>query len=119
MLELISLEADNVVACVVDGKISSQDIDTIWNEIDGKLKDNKKLSVYVEVKDYGGISIDAFFEDFKRAYKHFNHFSKKAVVTDKNWIKKITPVVDKIFPNIEVRCFSFEDKDKAIEWIKN
>ncbi len=119
MLSLIPMDADHVIGCVVDGKISSEDIDTIWNEIDRKLKDHKKLCVYVEVKDYGGISLDAFFEDFKHVFKHFGDFSKKAVVTEKNWMMKMAPVVDKIFPNIEVRCFSFEDKDKAVEWVQS
>lgn len=119
MLQLKSLDAGHVVGCVVDGKINSDDIDTIWKEIDRKFKGHEKLSIYVEVKNYGGISLDAFFEDLKRGYKHFSNFSKKAVVTDKNWIKKMTPVVNKIFPNIEVKCFSFEDKEKAIEWVQN
>ncbi len=119
MLKLKSLDAGHVIGCVVDGKISSDDIETIWNEIESKSKDHEKLSIYVEVKNYGGISLQAFFEDLKHGYKHFTGFSKKAVVTDKNWIKKMTPVVNKIFPNIEVKCFSFEDKDKVIEWVQN
>ena len=119
MLKMLSLDADHVIGCEVDGKISSEDIDIIWNEIEKKFKDHEKLSVYVEVKDYRGISLDALFEDFKLAYKHFSDFSKKAVVTDKKWMKKLTPIVDKIFPNIEVKCFSFEDKDKAAQWVKS
>ncbi|NIP38744.1 MAG: STAS/SEC14 domain-containing protein [Candidatus Dadabacteria bacterium] len=119
MLNLIELNADHVIGCVVDGKIGSDDIEAIWNEIDRKFKSHEKLSVYVEVKDYGGISLDAFFEDLKHGFKHFSDFDKKAVVTDKKWMMKMAPVVDKIFPNIEVKCFSFEDKDKAIEWVKS
>jgi len=52
-------------------------------------------------------------------FKHFKDFDKKAVVTDKTWMKKITPLINKLFPNIEVKCFSFKDKNEAVEWVKS
>jgi hypothetical protein len=119
MLEILSLDADNVIGCVIDGKINAEDIEKISKEIDDKLKTHKKLRVYVEVKNLGGISLDAFFEDLKLGFRHFKNFDKKAVVTDKGWMMKVAPIVDKIFSSIEVKCFSFEDKDEAVKWVKS
>jgi len=119
MLEILSLDADNVIGCAVDGKINSEDIEKISNIIDEKLKTHEKLRVYVEVNNLDGISLDALFKDLKLGFKHFNHFDKKAVVTDKAWMKNITPVINKIFSNIEVKCFCFEDKDEAVQWVKS
>ena len=119
MLEILSLYADNVIGCAVDGKINSEDIEKISNIIDEKLKTHEKLRVYVEVNNLDGISLDAFFKDLKLGFKHFNHFNKKAVVTDKVWMKNITTVINKIFSNIEVKCFCFEDKNEAVQWVKS
>jgi len=119
MIDIIHTDADNIVGCRIDGKINTADIEKVANYIEEKLKTNRKLRIYVEVKRLKGISLEAFFKDFKFGIKHFNDFEKKAVVTDKEWMKKAAVIADKLFPNIEVRCFSYEDKEKALEWAES
>lgn len=118
MIDIIPTNTDNVVGCKVDGKINTEDIEKLANYIEDKLLKNKKLRIYVEVAKLEGISLEALFKDLKLGIKHFSDFDKKAVVTDKAWMKKVAAIADKIFPNIEVRCFSFEEKEKALEWAK-
>lgn len=118
MIDMVSLDSDSVIGCVINGKINSDDIEKISTEIEKRLNTHDKLRVYVEVKDLGGISLDALLKDLKMGFKHYNNFVKKAVVTDKEWMKKIAPAVNKIFTNIDVKCFSFEDKDKARKWVQ-
>ena len=57
MLKILSLDADNVIGCAVDGKINIEDIEIISNIIDEKLKTHDKLRVYVEVNNLDGISL--------------------------------------------------------------
>jgi hypothetical protein len=118
MIDIIPTNTDNVIGCKIDGKINAEDIERIANYIEDKFVKNKKLRIYVEVIKVEGISLEAIFKDLKLGIKHFNDFDKKAVVTEKEWMKKVAVIADKIFPNIEVRCFSFEDKEKALEWAK-
>jgi hypothetical protein len=118
MIELIPTNADNLIGCKIDGKINTEDIVRIADYIEDKFIKNKKLRIYVEVIKLEGISLEALFKDLKLGIKHFNDFDKKAVVTDKKWMKRVAALADRIFPNIEVRCFSFEDKEKALEWAK-
>lgn len=118
MIEIIPTNADNVIGFKIDGKINTEDMDRIANYIKDKFIENKKLRIYVEVVKLEGISLEALFKDLKLGIKHFYNFDKKAVVTDKEWMKKVAVIADKIFPNIEVRCFSFEDKENALEWAK-
>ncbi len=119
MIELIPTNADNLIGCRIDGKINTEDIERIANYIEDKFVKNKKLRIYVEVIKLEGISLEALFKDLKLGIKHFSDFDKKAVVTDKEWMKKVAALADRIFPNIEVRCFSFEDQEKALEWAKS
>jgi intergrase/recombinase len=118
MIDIISTNTDNVIGCKIDGKINREDIEKLANYIEDKLLKNKNLRVYVEVAKLEGISLEALFKNLRLGIKHFNDFDKKAVVTDTKWMKKVAAVADKIFPNIEVRCFSFEEKQKALEWAK-
>ena len=118
MIEIILTDAKNLIGCKIDGKIDAEDVEKLAIYIEDKLLKNKKLRIYVEVAKLEGISLEALFKDIKLGIKHFNDFDKKAIVTDKEWMKKVAVVANKIFPNIEVKCFSFEEKEKALEWTK-
>ena len=118
MIDIIPTNTDNVIGCKIVGKIDTEDIEKLANYIEDKLLKSKKLRIYVEVAKLEGISLEALFKDLKLGIKHFSDFDKKAVVTDKEWMKKVAALADKIFPNIEVRCFSFEEREKALEWAR-
>lgn len=118
MIQIIRTNTDNLIACRIDGKINTEDIERIANYIEDKFVKNKKLRIYVEVIKLEGISLEALFKDLKLGIKHFSDFDKKAVVTDKKWMKKVAAIADKLFPNIEVKCFSIQEKEKALEWAK-
>ena len=118
MIDIIPTNTDNVIGCKIDGKINNEDIEKLANYIEVKLLKNKKLRIYVEVLKLEGISLEALFKDLKLGIKYFSNFDKKAVVTDKKWMKKVAAIADRLFPNIEVKCFSFEEKEKALEWAK-
>lgn len=117
MLKIINFENEKVIGMSIDGKIETEDIELVSRMCEKKFEHNEKLSIYVEVESFKGFSLDAFFKDLKFAFRNFGKFDKKAVVTDKAWMKKLGEVSDKLFSSIEVRCFSFDDKDKAVEWV--
>lgn len=117
MVNILEFESKKVVAVGIKGKITTEDIDKIADFIEEKLKDFEKLSIYVEVESFEGISIDAFFKDLKFGIKNFNKFDKKAVVTDKSWMKKVAAFSDRLFTNIEIKCFSFDQKEDAVKWV--
>ena len=118
MVEIISVDGENIIGCRIEGKIDTDDINKLKSITEEKLKNKKKLRVYVEVINLGGISFEAFFEDLKLAFRHYSDFEKKAVVTNYEWVKKITPITNRIFRGVETKCFSFEEKDDAIKWLK-
>ncbi|MEB3339528.1 STAS/SEC14 domain-containing protein [Okeania sp.] len=120
MIEIISLANQNIIGLSIDGKIETSDIEKIKNLVEERLKSQPKLRVYVEVKSFQGISAEALWEDLKFGLGHLKDFDKKAVVCDANWINKLTTAGNKIFGDIihlEAKCFSWSEKDQALEWI--
>ena len=118
MIDIIPTSTDNLIGCKIDGKINTEDIEKLATYIEDKLLKNKKLRIYVEVTKLEGISLEALFKDLRLGIKHFSNFDKKAIVTDKEWMKRVAAIADKLFPNIEVKCFSFAEKEKALAWAK-
>jgi len=89
MLELIPFEEGNIIGLRLNGKIEDEEFDETVAKIEEKLKEHKKLRVYAEIEEIGGMSFEA-------------------------WIK----MADKIFPHIEVKHFSTDEKEEAKEWLR-
>jgi hypothetical protein len=121
MLEMIDIGVENAVAYRLGGKITEEEMKSALAVFREKIDRGEKLFVYQEVESIGGAEFDAMIEKFK-FFKEvgfdFSHFSKVAVVTHSKWLHKIVDLEDKIFKNVEMKGFSIEDKDKAIEFLK-
>lgn len=119
MTEIIDMGNDAVIGYKINGRINVNDISSIKRLIEDKIQRHNKLRVYVEVINLEGISFDALINDLKIAFKYYGKFERKAVVTDKKSIHTVSHIAGRFFPGIEVKCFSFTDRDKAVEWIKH
>ncbi len=118
MIEIIiPTPNQNILGFSIDGKIEKSDIEKVTILVEEKLKIKTKLRVYVEVKKMQGISAEALFEDLELGLRRLKDFEKKAVVCDQSWMKQIAIASNKIFSNIEIKCFSWSEKDQALAWI--
>jgi hypothetical protein len=44
-------------------------------------------------------------------------FEKEAIVSDRRWLEGLAALGNSLFSSIEVKHFTFDDRDKALEWI--
>ena len=122
MLEMIDIGLDNAVAYRLGGKITEEEMTSALEKFREKIAKGEKLVIYQEVESIGGAEFDAMvgkFKFFKEIGFNFSHFSKIAVVTHSKWLHKIVDLEDKIFKKVEMKGFPIEEKDKAIEFLKN
>ncbi len=119
MLEMIDIGLEEAVAYRIGGKITEMEMAAVLSAFKERIADGKKLRVYQEVVSLGGVEIDALMEKLK-FFKEFglSHFSRIAMVTPKRWIHKLVDLEGKLFKNIEMKGFSIEDRDKAIQFLK-
>ncbi len=117
MIELIEIESSKAIGLRVSGKIEEEDIKLVIDAVNEKFKYEEKLAVYVELVEFGGISMKALIEDIKFAFPNLKKFTKKAVVSDKSWHETLTEISDKLFPFIELKHFGIEEKEKAKLWV--
>ena len=118
MLEIIDIGAENVLALRMDGKIELDDIERVKTRVEEILEDHEKVRVYAEVSSFDGISFQALWEDLKLGFGNLSKFSHKAVVSDKKWMANMARFADKLFGSIELRHFTPDERDAAIEWIR-
>ncbi|MGL5078436.1 MAG: STAS/SEC14 domain-containing protein [Waterburya sp.] len=116
-IQLISHKPDRIIGLSIDGWIDSEDIERVIELIESKLKQGGKLRVYAEVKNWSGMSLEAWIKDLKFSWQHLQDFEKEAIVSDRLWLEGLAALGNSLFSSIEVKHFTFDDRDKALEWI--
>ena len=118
-IKLIPHKPDRIIGVNIDGKIESEDIDRVVKSIEQKLKQEGKLRIYAEVNNWSGMSLEAFIKDLKFSLQHLQDFEKEAIVSDGKWLASLASLGNTLFSSIEVKHFTFADRDKALEWISS
>jgi len=118
MIEIIPFEEGNTIGFRLNGRIEDEEFDEAVEKMEEMLKEHNKLRVYAEIEKIGGMSVNTLMKDMHFKFKHWRDFEKEAVVSDKGWLESWVSIADKLFPQIEVKHFSFEEKEEAKEWLK-
>lgn len=119
MLEILDIGTIEVIAYRLEGKITEEEMAQVLALFRKKISDGKKINVYQEVVSIGGVEFDAMVEKFK-FFKElgFSHFGNIAVTTHKKWLHKLVDLEGKLFKNINMKGFSIEDKELALEFLR-
>lgn len=120
MLELLDIGMEDTVACRAAGKITEEEMAQALSAIREKIASCGKVCIYQEVVTIGGVELEAIIEKLKFLTEvGLSNIKKMAIVTDKKWMHNIIRLEDKIFKNIDMKSYSFADKDMAIAFLKN
>ncbi len=119
MLEMMDIGVEEAVSYRLGGKITEEEMTSVLSIFKEKIDKGEKLIVYQAIESIGGAEFDAMIEKLKFLFGvGLSHFSKIAVVTHKKWIHHLADLEGKLFKNMDMRGFSIEEKDKAIEFLK-
>ena len=119
MLEMLDIGIENAVAYRLTDKISETDMKLALTAIKGKIERYGEAYIYQEVDGYTGVEFDAMLAKFKFLFENgIANISRIAVVTDKPWLQKIVKLEDKLFKNIDMQYFAQQNKEQAVEFLK-
>ena len=120
MIEMLNIGVEKAVAYRISGKITDDDMTLVLTKIKEKIDSRGDVFLYQEVESIGGVELDAIIEKLKfLSDVGLSNFKKISVVTDKKWMQKVILLEDKIFKNIDMKSFSFEDRDRAVEFLED
>ncbi|MEL7078913.1 MAG: STAS/SEC14 domain-containing protein [Cyanobacteria bacterium J06582_2] len=116
-VNLITHKPDHIIGLEIDGWIDAEDIDRIVKIVEPRIDAGEKLKVYAEVSSWSGMSLGAFIKDLKFSLNHLNDFEKEAIVSDRKWLEALAALGNTLFSSIEVKHFTPDESDKALEWL--
>ena len=110
----------DVIALRFSGTITSQDYsETLAPLIDAAASEHDKLKLLCLLDQYfDGYSAGAVWDDMRFGISHFTTFSKAALVTDIDWVRKSAKLFGSLMPT-ELMVFDLDDLDDATAWIKS
>src|SRR4051812_13342054 len=95
----------------LSGKLTKEDYQRFVPEIERLIKENGKLRMLVELRDFHGWDMMALWQDIKFDMKHFKDIERLALVGDSKWEQGMANFC-KPFTTAQVRYF---DESKLAE----
>jgi hypothetical protein len=110
---------NDVIAMEAVGEITGRDYDEVLIPlIEEKLKKHDNLKLFFKLgAAFESYSMDAAWDDLRLGLKHPLSFSKCALVTDVEWLRRGSKVMGPLMP-MELVVFHLSDEEAATAWIE-
>lgn len=104
----------------MSGKLDEESMKVALDDLVSKSKNienGKMLYVIIDfqIPTLGAIGIE--FSRLPSMLGLIKKFNRAAVLTDKNWLKKISEFEGVLFPGLEIRAFNIDQKEQAEIWL--
>ena len=106
----------------MSGKLESEAMDKALNELVEQSRGIQQGKMLFDVIDYHLPSLGAIAIEFSRLpsmLSFITRFSRAAVLTDKNWLKKASEIEGALIPGLEIKAFERNDRLQAEAWLEN
>ena len=104
----------------LSGKLNSEEMQIALDELENKSRDIENGLMLYDVIDFHLPSLGAIAIEFSKLpsmFRLIKKYRRAAVLTDKNWIKKISELEGMLIPGLEIRGFNRDQKDEAESWL--
>ncbi|MGN6224127.1 STAS/SEC14 domain-containing protein [Pseudoxanthomonas sp.] len=109
----------HVAAFRFSGQLSGEDYDRCIATLEAHLAEYRRIGVFTDLRDMTGLSAEALAKDLRYAVQklgEYSRFARAAVVTDKQWLGRISELAGHLLPATEVRAFEPAEAGQALAW---
>lgn len=104
----------------ISGKIRSEEMKIGIDELIARSDDVTNGKMFCVVHDLELPSLGAFAVELSRLPSLFGllrKYNRAAVVTDKNWVRKVSEMEGMLIPGFDVKGFDLDEKAEAEVWL--
>ena len=116
MIDILPSPAGNLVKLRVSGQLTKQDYDRLVPVLETHINKYGKLKLYCEVENLQMPTLPAIWQDLKFDFKHYNDFTRVAMVGEPEWMAALTKLAAPVIP-ADIRVFERDEKDAAMLWL--
>lgn len=106
----------------MSGKLDAASMKVALDELVSKSENIENGKMLYVIIDFQLPTLSAIGLEFSRLPSMFGlmkKFSRVAVLTDKTWLKKVSEFEGVLFPGLEIRAFSIDQRTEAETWLSS
>jgi hypothetical protein len=118
MLEILAAPP-HVAAFHFHGTLTGEDYDRCIDEIEARLAAHARIAVFSDLSGMTGLAPEAVAKDLRYALGkigEFHRFARAAIVTERDWLARVTAFSAMFFPRTDLRTFAPAERDAALAW---
>ncbi|MEX0172297.1 STAS/SEC14 domain-containing protein [Streptomyces sp. LMG1-1-1.1] len=116
MIKKLEGMPSGVIGFEASGKLSAEDYrDTVLPAL-VEAAQAGEVRFLIVVRDFGGMSGGALWQDLKVGVEHLRAWKRIALVTDIEWMTHVTSLFGWMTPG-ETRTFPVDKRDAAVTWV--
>lgn len=115
------IDAGDVLAATVSGQLTKADIEQVMRQLDAAFERAEKIHIFVEVRDFEGMPLDAWLSDAWHGFKYLTHlkqFGRIAIVSDQSWIRTVSRIESALLPFVKYEVYTLDQREHALAWVK-
>ena len=115
MIKEMSDMPAGVIGFEASGKMQAEDYRDVVLPALERAAAGGEVRFVIVMHDFDGMSGGALWQDLKVGVEHWRAWKRIALVTDIEWMKQMTSLFGWMTPG-EVKTFSLDQRDEAVEW---
>ena len=118
----VTRKGTNRLDIALSGKLDSDEMRSALDELVEKSQPIEHGKMLYDVIDFHLPSLGAIAIEFSRLPSMLNllkKFDKAAVLADKTWIREISETEGLLFPWLEIKAFTREQRNDAEAWLES
>jgi len=105
-----------VLGFEVEGELHADDYrDVLLPAIDAVIQRGEKIRIVLVFKSLDGLSGGALWQDLKMGAGHLTSWKRIALVTDIDWMRRLTDAFGWMTPG-DLKHFPLAEREQAIAW---
>jgi hypothetical protein len=120
--EVQSLADYNILIFQMRGKPDKLSFINTMTQLMSEMRKSEKVNICFEISSLASIEFDYLWRSLKASFAsltdYLSHIDKVAVVTNRKWIDRVSAFEVKSLPKVEEKVFAFEEKEGALNWLK-
>jgi len=116
MLQAMTGLPSGVLGFEADGELRAADYrDVLLPAIEAVIQRGEKVRIVLVFKSFDGMSGGALWQDLKMGVEHLTSWKRIALVTDIDWMRRLTDAFGWMTPG-ELKRFPLAECEDAIAW---
>lgn len=105
-----------IVVVHASGKLTKEDYELFLPKVERLIKEEGKIRLLFEMRDFHGWDAGALWEDLKFDFKHFADIERLAMVGEKKWEEWMAKFCQP-FTRADIQYFDHSQAEEARNWI--